>query len=154
MKIGVIVFSDTGNTLVVAEALSEALTTAGHESEIQRVTAESTDPNSKAGKILKNSPDVSGYDIVVFGAPVWAFSLSGVMKQYLNQISTLKGKKIACFVTQGLSKKWLGGNRSIKMMRKICTDKGGIVYADGIVHATGSNKEQQTNELIKKVRMI
>ena len=39
VKVGIIIHSHTGNTLAVAEKLQERLMEAGHQAEIQRVTA-------------------------------------------------------------------------------------------------------------------
>lgn len=86
MKIGIIVHSHTGNTLSVAQKIKEKLLTAGHSVNLEQVTAVNED-SVAAGKIqLKTIPDVSTYDILIFGAPVNGFSLSQVMKEYLLQI--------------------------------------------------------------------
>ena len=102
MKIGIVVHSQTGHTLSVAEKLQEKLTAAGHSANIEKISpvdAKQTDP--KKIKIEK-LPDLSPYDAFVFAAPVQAFSLSPVMKIYLPQLPSLNGKKVACFVTKGL----------------------------------------------------
>lgn len=56
MKIGIIVFSHTGNTLSVAEKLQAKLTAASHSVQLEQVTAAEESPRAeKAG--LRNAPD-------------------------------------------------------------------------------------------------
>ncbi|HLV10788.1 MAG TPA: flavodoxin family protein [Halanaerobiales bacterium] len=133
MKIGIIVYSQTGNTYSVAQNLKEKLKTAGHVAEIERVTStgEAT-PGSKNFQ-FDALPVVDPYDLLVFGAPTHAFSLAPVMTAYLDQLSSLKGKKIACFVTKQLPFHWTGGKQAISRMKKICEAKGGTVYGMEIV---------------------
>ncbi|MCE5342693.1 MAG: flavodoxin, partial [Eubacteriales bacterium] len=76
MKIGIIVHSFTGNTLLVAQKISEALTQAGHTVALERVTVKDENPNAANAIALAAAPAAAGYDLVLFGAPVRAFSLS------------------------------------------------------------------------------
>jgi flavodoxin len=112
MNVGIIVYSQTGNTLSVAQKLEGALKANGHAAGIARVEAGST-------------PDVSPYDLVIFAAPVQAFALAPAMKLYLSQISSLAGKKVCCFVTQQLKKAWLGGNHAVRQIQAACKGKRG-----------------------------
>jgi len=74
MKIGIIVHSFTGNTLLVAQKLQEALRAAGHTAEVERVVVKDENPNQSGHVTLENAPDPSGYDFVFFGAPVRGFA--------------------------------------------------------------------------------
>lgn len=149
MKIGIIVYSKTGNTRSVAEKLQEALLNAGNEAVLEEVTTEG-EPGSDPKKIaLINAPETGGYEAVIFASPVWAFSLSSVMKLYLGKIQSLEGKKIGLFVTQSLKKSWLGGNRAIRCMRKRCEDKNGEVTKTGIINWSNKRREEQIDALIK-----
>ena len=116
MNIGIIVHSHTGNTLSVAEKLKDRFLAEGHLVTLEQVTAVNEDPAAAANVELKTIPDIAGYDVLILGSPVRAFSLSPVMLLYLNQLPLLQGKKISCFVTQQLPFAWMGGNRSIKQM--------------------------------------
>lgn len=107
MNIGIIVHSQTGHTLSVAEKLMKSLTLKGHDVTLGRVTAEDESP--RASEIqLQTIPIVEDYDCLFFGAPVWGYSLSPVMKLYLTQLITLKDKRIGCFVTQLFPYSWMG----------------------------------------------
>ncbi|HWQ74260.1 MAG TPA: hypothetical protein VN441_03005 [Syntrophomonas sp.] len=154
MNIGIIVYSHTGNTLSVAQKLEQALKAAGHAASIERVEPVNDDLRSSAPVELKSAPDVSVYDAVVFASPVQAFSLARVMKLYLSQISSLSGKKVYCFVTQGLKSKWLGGSHTIGQIKSACKAKGADVIASGIVNWSGQKREEQINDIVSRLGAI
>jgi len=140
VKVGIIVHSHTGNTLSVAQKLQEALTAAGHFVQLERVTAVNEDPQVRKVE-LKSAPDPSPYDTVIFAAPVRAFSLSPVMRQYLAQVPSLKDKAVGCFVTQGFPYPWLGGNRTIRQMVSACEALGGKVLNTCVINWTHKGRE-------------
>lgn len=147
MKVGIILHSHTCNTLSVAEKLQERLAAAGHWAQLERVTA--VDESPQARKVeLKNAPETSPYDMLVFAAPVWAFSLSPVKKLYLGQIPTLQDKAVGCFVTQAFPFSWMGGNRAIRQMVSACEALGGKVFKTGIVNWT-RGREARIAQLIE-----
>lgn len=146
MKIGIIVYSQTGNTLLVAQYLNDKNIALGNQVSILNVSA-INEQEGEASKIrLKNIPDVEEFDALIFGSPVHGFSLAPVMMAYLLQLPTLSDKKVACFVTQGLPKAWMGGNRSLKQMVDICTKKGATIISKGIVNWP---KPEKRAEMIK-----
>lgn len=149
MKIGIIVYSRTNNTLSVAERLKEAIQNAGHTVDIERITAENEDPQSKSEIRLTHIPDTSVYDCVIFGAPVQGFSLSPIMKTYLLQLKQLGGKRIACFVTQHFSKRWMGGRQAMGQMGRLIAKKGGVVAQTDYVNWSSKERETQISGLIE-----
>ena len=152
MHIGIIIFSRTGNTLSVAEKIRDACLSCGHSVAIERVTAENEDPNNKLPLRLKTLPVPSGYDAIIFGAPVQAFSLSPIMKAYLNQIPKISDKKVYCFVTQQFQKPWMGGTRAIKQMRRLCEAKGATVTETGIVNWSFISRDAQIFEIVTRFK--
>ena len=134
MKIGIVVYSQSGNTLSVAQELCDSNTGCGNQASILKVTA-LNEREGEASKIrLKEIPDVEEFDALIFGSPVHGFSLAPVMMAYLLQLPELSHKEVACFVTQGLPKAWMGGNRSLKQMVDICTNKGATIVSKGIIN--------------------
>ncbi|OQB15243.1 MAG: Flavodoxin domain protein [Firmicutes bacterium ADurb.Bin193] len=147
MKIGIIVFSRTGNTLSVAQRLKTFLSDSGKDAEIRRVQAEV----DKAGAVrLVEEPETSSFDAVIFAAPVHAFSLCPQMKAYMSKIKTLEGKRTACFTTQFFPFSWMGGSNATGQMARIIKEKGGIVFAKGNINWSGSRREGQIESLIKR----
>lgn len=148
MNVGIIIHSHTGNTLSVAERIRDGLVNAGHTASLEQVKAVNGDPNSQGKVELSIIPDTSQYDVLIFGAPVWAFSLSTVMNEYLMQLNSLEGKKVYCFVTHKLPFACMGGNHSVKQMKSICTKKGGKVVKKGTISWSSKKREDNIKALV------
>jgi len=151
MNIGIIVYSQTGNTLSVAEKLREKLTAAGHTASLEKVTvAGGRKPGDKSFQ-LETKPDPETYEAVVFGSAVEAFSLSPVLTAYLKQVGSLEGKKVACLVTQFFPYPWMGGNRAIRQMRKLCQSKGATVAGSGVVNWAKFRRDKTTAKAVDRL---
>lgn len=150
MNIGLIVYSQTGNTLSVAEKLREALARAGHTVAVERVEVEGEAKPGQPVK-LKTAPDPRKYDAVLFGSPVHAFALAPAMRAYLAQVPALGGKRVAGFVTQGLPFAWLGGNRALRQLRRACAAKGATFCGSGLVTWSPKNREGQIAGLVDRL---
>lgn len=148
MKIGIIVYSQTGNTYSVAQRLQEKLTAAGHVAQIERVVPVGEVHPGVKNLTFERLPEADIYDALIFAAPVQAFSLSVAMSVYLRQLSALGNKKNACFVTMAFPYPWLGGNRAIAQMKKICESKGGKICGTGIVNWSNKQREAQITGLV------
>jgi len=97
MNIGMIVYSQTGNTWSVAQELEEKLSAAGHTVTVERIEVTGEVEPGKPVHFVKQ-PDPGPYEAVVFCSPVMAFSLSPVMNAYLKGVAPLEGKQVACLV--------------------------------------------------------
>lgn len=144
MNIGIIVYSQTGNTLSVAERVEKVLKEVGHTARVEKIEVEGEGYAVK----LTSAPDVAPYDTVIFATPVHGFSISPPMKIYLSALSDLSGKKVYCFVTQQLKKDWMGGNRAIKQIREACRKKGADIINSGIVHWSDDLREKQIEDVV------
>ena len=142
MKIGIIVYSQTGHTLEVAEKLKQRLIGEGHSVNLEQVTVVGGRTPQTKGFELETLPEAGLYDAIVFGSAVEAFSLSPVLSRYLNQIDSLQGKEVACLVTQQFPFPWMGGNRAIRQMKKICQSKGASIRAAAVVNWSKSRREK------------
>jgi flavodoxin len=115
MKIGIIVYSQTGHTLEVAEKLKQRLIGEGHSANLEQVTVVGgRTPQTKEFE-LETLPEAGLYDAIVFGSAVEAFSLSPVLSRYLNQID---------------------------QMKKICQSKGASIRATAVVNWAKSRREK------------
>jgi len=124
MKKCVVYYSKTGNTASVAQRLNGF--------DLLRIEAESDDPNN-LNPTLTIIPNIKDYDHVVIATPVHGFQISQVMKAYLSQLSDLEGKTIDLFVTHFFPFAWMGGNGSLKQMKRLIVQKSGSVrYATSI----------------------
>jgi flavorubredoxin len=154
MNIGMIIYSQTGNTHSVAIKLEEKLAAAGHSVDMERLKVVGEYRPGTSDVRFETLPNVGQYDALVFGAPVEAFSLSPVMKSYLTQIPSLQDKKVACLVTQFFPFRWLGGNRAVRQMKRICESKGAAVCGSGIVNWSRSRRDQQIAEVTDRLSRL
>ena len=151
MKIGIILYSQTGNTYSVSLKLKEKLITAGHSVDIERLKAVGEVRPGMKDIRFETLPDTEPYDALVFGSPVQAFSLSSAMASYLTQIASLQGKKVAFLVTQFFPFPWMGGNRTVGQMKKICESKGATVCEAEIVNWLNPSREKRITEVVEKL---
>lgn len=141
MNIGIIVHSQTGNTWSVAESIVARLRKSRHSVDLERVDGDS-------------NPDISAYETLILAAPVQGFSLSPVMRTWLEQGPGLKGKRVVCFVTEHFPYPWMGGNRAMKQFTRTCLAQGADVVATGVVNWTNSRRSEQIEELGIKIERI
>jgi NAD(P)H dehydrogenase (quinone) len=151
LNIGIVVYSWTGNTLSVAEKLKERLAAAEYTVNLEQVTVVGERKRGAREFELATKPDVGPYDAVVFGAAVEAFSLSPVLTGYLKEVGSLEGKKVACLVTQQFPYPWMGGNRAIRQMKKLCVAKGGTIVGSAVVNWAKSRREVTTAKAIDRL---
>ena len=147
MKIGIIVYSQTGHTQLVAENLKNRLIAAGHSATIERLmpaSGEKDGRNIQFGRL----PDLNQYEGLVFGSPVQAFSLAPVMAAYLKQLPPLDGKKVACFVTKGLPFAWTGGTGAVNRLKKEVEARGGKVGPAGVIIWRGTSLDSNIAEVV------
>jgi flavodoxin len=151
MKIGLIIYSQTGNTLSVARKIEEKLIAANQTATLEKIKIEGdAKPGDKNIK-FESIPDTTQYDAIIFGSPVQAFSLSAPMSAYLSQLKSLQGKKIALLVTQHFPFPWMGGNRAVRQMKKLCESKGAEISGSGIVNWHKASRQQLIDEVVDRL---
>ncbi len=153
MKIGIIVYSQTGNTLHVANALKERLEKTHQDVTVEQVIIDGK-PTVKGPVQFVNMPDTRGYDVLFFGAPVQAFTLAVPMVRYLEQMADLAGKKAGCFMTQQFPKPWMGGNRGMAVLENLCQQKGGQVFAKGIVNWGNKDRDALMAKVVDDLSQV
>ena len=151
MNISIVVHSKTGNTLLVANSLSDRLKSEGHTVSLANITAENDSEANVDAIVLTNAPQVAEYDLLILGAPVRGGRLSPVMQAYLRQLKLIPGKPIYGFVTQFFPSPKLGGNQAIQCMSEICSSKGNELGATGVINWMFSAKRNnQISETVDK----
>ena len=147
MNIGIIVYSHTGHTLSVAMKLKEKLSAARHMVTLEQVqTTEPVKPGATSVD-LKTKPAIDTYDALVFGAPVWGGVPAPPMTSYLEQITSLQGKKVACLVTGIFPSGW-GRNQTIARMKDVCESKGATVCGSGSVGWWSLGRKRQISKVV------
>jgi len=154
MNIGIVVYSWSGNTLSVCEKLKEKLAAGGHSVILAELQLEGERERGSRQFQLGELPDLNPYDGLVFGAAVEAFSLSPVLSEYLKRVDSLQGKSVACLVTQQFPFAWLGGNRAIRQMKKLCKAKGANIVGSAVVHWAKSRRAKTITEAVERLSSV
>jgi len=153
MKIGIFVYSQTGNTSSVAKTLQEKLEASGHEVKTETILpAGKLHPGKKDVK-FQFKPNPAAYEGLILAAPVQAFSLSEGMKAYVSQLEAgaLEGKEIGCFMTKQLPGKWTGGNQALRQMRSLCKEKGGTIAASSIIIWSSKKRDAMIQDAVATI---
>jgi flavodoxin len=129
MKTLIVYYSYSGNTRRVAEILGGCLETKGA---VEIVELKALDENNNffrqcnrafrkvRAQIAEVNFDLSGYDLICLGTPVWAFSPAPAMNAYLDRCFGLEGKEVILFCTVGGS----GMERCLNYMQSLLALKG------------------------------
>ncbi len=152
MNIGIILYSQTGHTLSVAEKLKKQLEEKGKNVTIQQVTISGEAAPDKF--TFTSTPDVDPYDAVIFGAPVQGFRLCAVMESYLQQLPAMEGKEAAFLVTKQLPFNWTGGTNAVSTMKKICQEKGARVKGAEIAIWSKSKQEKSVRNSVDNLSRL
>ncbi len=153
MKIGIILYSQTGHTLEVAHKLTEKLTEKGHEVAQHPLEVIGQVEPGKPVK-FQSLPDISPYDAYVFAAPVQAFSLCMPMKAYLKELPSLDGKPIACYITKQLKSPMMGGKKAIRQLTKPLKEKGANITATAMISWKDDVREAQIKETVEHISAV
>lgn len=153
MNIQILVHSMTGNSLQVANMLKLNL-----ESEVNKVglthikadDEKNLDPDAIKITAL---PDLKNADLIIIGGPVRGFQPSPAMKKTLKSLGSLKGKKVALFVTEFFPFNFMGGNQAIKMMTKSIEQRGGKVELKRIIHWYNWGRNLKVLKFIHAIKM-
>lgn len=149
MNIGIIVHSQTGNTLSVSEKLKSALREQGHRVTIEKLAVIGNYEQSYESIHFESYPNLEQYDALVIASLVQAFNLSPFMKKYLNEIDTLEGKKVSCFVTEYFPYPWMGGNNAIRKMVEICKAKKADILNTSVINWSSKKRDEQIEHLVQ-----
>ncbi len=126
----IVYYSYSGNTHKVAEVLSQHLES---EYSVKMLRIQALDESDefwrqgkrafirKRGKITGADFDLTKYDLVCIGTPVWSFAPAPAMNTYLDKCFGIEDKPIMVFTTHGSG---LGVGRCHKYMKGILLKKG------------------------------
>ena len=130
MKSIIIYYSYSGNTRSVAGILKEYLSQKGITDTIElKALDESVNFFSQGARAFKKLRakiegidfDLSGYDLICLGTPVWAFGPAPAMNTCLDNCMGIGSKSIILFTTYGSG---AGNNRCLNYMQEILSKKG------------------------------
>jgi multimeric flavodoxin WrbA len=155
MKICIIYHSETGNTRHVAQHIASAfdsqlieVTDTQSYNRLTRFLVLCKMANREDKTVIEPaSVDISGFDLVVFGSPVWAFKPTPVIHAAIDGLKGCMGKPAVAFSTHGgrpgktdeIFKKWIEG-------------RGMVPVAITNIHQNDIENQKRTKELVALVR--
>ena len=109
MSVCIVYHSETGNTRKVAEAVAKATGAAlipvrdlaGYNKVTMYLRGAPRAMRGEKASIEPSAIDVSAFDLVVVGSPVWAFKPTPAANAAIAALSGCEGKKGAAFITSG-----------------------------------------------------
>jgi flavodoxin len=155
MSVCIVYHSETGNTKKVAEHIAKTtgatLIPVRDLSGYNKLTMYVLGiPRARAGDKAPIEPpiiDVSPFDLVIIGSPVWAFRPTPAANAAIAALSNCEGKKGIVFITSG------GGPRdALEIMKK--TLEGRRVRIEGAFHfpVKELGDEKKMGEFIEAIR--
>ncbi len=153
MKIGVVYYSYSGHTAQVVDQFVADLSASG--ADITKMALEPEGPLQLSAVTvpLKNQPDISGFDILVLGTPVHGGRMSAPMLNFLENVSTLEGKKVAYLLTHFLPRKW-GTVQTVEVMEGLCWEKGAKILGKADVAWFGFGRKKKISNAIAKLKEL
>lgn len=111
MNIAIVYYSYSGNTHMAANVIAELLKEQGHELKPLRIEAPHEANNFflqilraltlRRTEIAPIATDLSAYDLIIFGTPVWAAEITPALRTFLRKTRGLLRKNALIFVTYG-----------------------------------------------------
>ena len=154
-KVLIAYFSWGGNTKSIAEKIHNTI--GGDMFRIETAVPYPTDYNEAAYGIakkqheegtkpeLKDNGDVSGYDVIFVGTPVWWHEMALAVKTFLSA-NNFEGKTIVPFITHGGGGKYTIAEDIGKMTKGAKVVEPLVLYGNG-----GANAQQEIGNWLKQI---
>ena len=156
MKAIIIYYSYSGNTKKVAGILCGSLKEKG---QVETITLNALDESKnffgqcarafkhRRASIEPVENNLSQYDLICLGTPVWAFGPAPAMNTYLDQCSGLEGKEVILFTTYGSG---TGNERCLNYMQDVLSKKGAVGFKRFSIQQIRVKDEEFVISQIKK----
>jgi len=154
MNVAIFVHSRTGNTRSVAVRIRQTLESSGHTARIIDVGTAGGAGGEPGVTTADGVEALNGCEGVIFGSPVHGFSPAPDIDAFIRTIPSLKGRAVACFVTQAFPFPWMGGSRSVRQMAKLCTALGATVSATSVVNWGRTCREKLIDRTVERVASV
>ncbi|MGC9346517.1 MAG: flavodoxin family protein [Anaerolineae bacterium] len=102
---------------------------------------------------LKSHPVVDDYDALVFACPVRGGMPAPPMRVYLEQVRSLEGKKVACFVGGIFPKAW-GRDQTLAQMTELCEAQGATVVGSASAGWLSLRRKRQIAQAVDELSAL
>ncbi len=157
-KAAVFFYSYSGNTKKVASVLQKELSAQYQASTIEIKALDEPDSffrqcvralRKKEALIGGDIPvDVSEYDLIALGTPVWAFGMAPAMRTFMNKCSGFESRDVIVFATYGSG---VGKDKCLREMAAIAESKGAGQVRRFLIQQNDAANEQLVGLRIKEV---
>jgi len=154
MSVEILVHSQTGHCLSVAEILAGLARAAGHRASLTRITP-SDEKETDLEKIsITPVPEDTGADLYVIGAPVHGFSATPAIRKAVAQMPFLDGKRVVLFTTEWFPLDWMGGTHTLKQLEQAVAGQGGQVVATCVIHWERKDRGEQIEAFSRQFSQV
>ena len=153
VKIGIIVHSNSGHTLAVAQELRDRLASDGLDVALHQLETVGTASPGSASVTLENRPSLDGYDKLVFGSPVNGGRMSSAIAAYLDGVSSLEGQPVVFLLTHFLRRSW-GTEQTIAQMRELCESRGATVIESADVRWPNLRRKRDIRRAVDRLSQL
>lgn len=151
MKICIIYHSETGNTRHVAQHLAQAcdgklidITDTAQYNSLTRLLVEcKMATREEKTTIEPASIDVSGYDQLIFGSPVWAFKPTPAIHAAIDSLRGCEGKRATAFCTHGGRP-----GQTPEVFQKWIESRGMLCVGNANIHRKDIEDEKKNKDLV------
>lgn len=154
MNIQLLVHSQTGNTLFVANALKEAIEPINPEITLTHIEADNEREMNTDRIAITKLPDCSNADLIVLAGPVRGGSPSPAILKTIETLGSMQGKQCVVFTTEFFPYDWMGGSRAVSRMEKELTARGAHVTRHAIIHWKRKDREKQIDQFITTFKTL
>jgi flavodoxin len=156
MKICIIYHSETGNTRHVAQHIASAfdaqlieVTDTVSYNRLTRFLVLCKIANREEKTVIEPaSVDISGFDLVVFGSPVWAFKPTPVIHTAIDGLKGCMGKPVIAFSTHGGRP-----GKTDEIYKKWIEERGLVMVAITNIHQNDIENKKRTKEFVALVKV-
>jgi flavodoxin len=151
MKLNIILHTQSGRTGELCRKIAEVFRNAGHDTDISMLRTVGPVTMRSTRFDIKNAPEITDEDWIIFAAPVWGFKASPVIMKYLGSIKNLKGKKVVNVVTKMLPYPWTGGTQALAAMNSEVEISNGNVLQGEILQSFLKASPEKMAEVAQKI---
>lgn len=152
MNIAIIVHSQTGNTLSVAQKLRTRFEEKGHSVSLSHIKdSDSQDSsNQKPGAVFLGDELPQDSDVLIIAGWVQAFSLCQGLSNFLNTWPIIKTHQTHIFVTHHFPYAWMGGNNAISQMKSSLSKQNIVVNSAKVFNWSNKSNLNQIDSWVEE----
>jgi flavorubredoxin len=151
MHIGIVVHSQTRTIAELSRAAAEALRSHDHEVDIELLLTKGFGKPGSRDVSLHRVPDPSPYDLLIVAGPAVMRKASPVVLTWLDELDTLKGKRIVSLVSHALPPALTDKGRALTRIRSKLEALGGEIVLELAVQSMFAPSEEKKREAVRRV---